>query len=170
MARTARIVASAALLALAPLLQGVAPLDRVDRVLAAHNRERAGQGIAPLVWSATLAADAQQWADELGRTGEFKHAPENHQAPEGENIWGGTRGFYAVEDQVAAWIAEKRSFRSGVFPDNSITGRVEDVGHYTQLMWRKTREVGCAWARSAIEDLLVCRYASAGNWRGQRPF
>ncbi len=53
---------------------------------------------------------------------------------------------------------------------NSTTGRVEDVGHYTQLVWRATSQVGCAEATGTREDILVCRYAEAGNWRGERPF
>ena len=71
---------------------------------------------------------------------------------------------------VGAWVREKQFFRQGVFPDNSTTGRVEDVGHYTQLVWRATTAMGCAQASGAGEDILVCRYAEAGNYRGERPF
>lgn len=140
------------------------------RVLAAHNDERAHTGVPSLRWDPALAADARAWADELARTGEFRHAPERDYDPQGENIWGGTRSYYSAEAMVAAWIDEKRAFRPGRFPDNSITGRVEDVGHYTQLVWRDTRAVGCALARSAREDLLVCRYSQAGNYRGEVPY
>ena len=49
-------------------------------------------------------------------------------------------------------------------------GRGGDVAHYTQLVWRDTREVGCAVAAGQHEDILVCRYANAGNYRGERPF
>mgnify|MGYP002133458850 CR=1 FL=1 len=98
------------------------------------------------------------------------HAPENPVAPEGENLWAGTRGYYSPEAMTAAWVREKRYFKAGVFPDNSTTGRVEDVGHYTQLAWRDTGEVGCAMATSPREDILVCRYSDAGNYRGERPF
>jgi hypothetical protein len=106
----------------------------------------------------------------LAQTGRFEHAPENHAAPEGENLWAGTRGYYTPEAMVNAWIREKRFFRPGTFPDNSTTGKVEDIGHYTQVVWRATREVGCAEAASANEDILVCRYAEAGNYRGEQPF
>ena len=81
----------------------------------------------------------------------------------------GTRGYYAPEAMVDAWVREKRYFKPGVFPYNSTTGRVEDVGHYTQLVWRATSQVGCAEAASAAEDILVCRYAEAGNYIGERP-
>ena len=141
-----------------------------ERLLVAHNRERLNLGLEPLDWNPALAQSAQRWADHLASTGRFEHAPENRRDPEGENLWAGTRGYFDPEAMVGAWIREKQYFRPGVFPNNSTTGRVEDVGHYTQLVWRATTEVGCAEASSDREDILVCRYAEAGNYRGERPF
>jgi len=156
----------------APLLIGAAPTAPTleMRLLAAHNRERDMLGIPPLRWNETLQASARAWADHLADSGAFEHAPENPRSPEGENLWAGSRGYYAPEAMVDAWVREKRYFKRGLFPANSATGRVEDVGHYTQLVWRDTREVGCAVARGKHEDVLVCRYAEAGNYVGERPF
>lgn len=148
-----------------------APRPAFDRrILAVHNRERQNLGLEPLSWNQALSQAAQQWADHLAATGRFEHAPENRSTPEGENLWAGTKGYYPPEAMVDAWIREKKFFRPGLFPANSITGKVEDIGHYTQVVWRATRQVGCAQAASASEDILVCRYAEAGNYRGERPF
>ncbi|HEY2010383.1 MAG TPA: CAP domain-containing protein [Rhizomicrobium sp.] len=136
----------------------------------AHNGERLELGLPPLNWNDALAQSAQQWADHLAATGRFEHAPENRDAPQGENLWEGSKGYFSPEAMVDAWIREKRFFRPGIFPNNSTTGRVEDVGHYTQLVWRATHEVGCAEASSGSDDILVCRYAEAGNYIGDRPF
>ena len=141
-----------------------------QRVLAAHNRERKGLGLVPLSWNAGLARSARRWADHLATTGRFEHAPESNANPQGENLWAGTKGYYSPEAMVDAWIREKKYFRAGTFPDNSTTGRVEDVGHYTQVVWRATTQVGCAESRSRREDILVCRYAEAGNYRGEVPY
>lgn len=141
-----------------------------QRVLAAQNRERAALGLAPMTWDAELARSAQGWADTLARSGRFEHAPFNPANPQGENLWAGTRGYFPVEARVDAWLREKQHFVPGVFPNNSRTGRVEDVGHYTQIVWRDTTRVGCAMATGPVEDVLVCRYAQPGNWRGERPF
>lgn len=157
---------------LAPILMGAQDLrtDFGHRVLATHNHERAQIGVPPLRWNPALAESAETWAEHLASTGRFEHAPEVAARPEGENLWAGTRGRFTPEAMTAAWIREKQHFQPGAFPNNSKTGRVEDVAHYTQLVWRDTREVGCAVAAGQHEDILVCRYANAGNYRGERPF
>jgi hypothetical protein len=164
-------VMACAIIAISPLFMGAIdwPATFDERILAAHNQERLELGLEPLSWNPALAEQAQHWADYLAASGRFEHAPEDPYAPEGENLWAGTKGYYAPEARVDAWAREKQFFHMGVFPDNSTTGRVEDVGHYTQLIWRATTEVGCAEAASAGEDILVCRYAEAGNYRGERP-
>lgn len=169
--RSALVLFTAPLLLSAPLLLGGAgPGEGFEsRILDAHNRERARLGVGPLVWDATLAGSAKGWAEHLAVTGRFYHAPENRFDPQGENLWAGTRGYFSPDAMVDAWVREKRYYKPGRFPDNSISGRVADVGHYTQLIWRDTHRVGCARARGAEEDVLVCRYGEAGNYIGERP-
>lgn len=168
-----RISLAAALVLASPLLiGGTGRLTSLDeRVLAAHNRERTGAGIPALAWDPVLAAEAASWGEELAASGAFEHDPDTDgDDPQGENLWAGTRGAYAPEEMVGGWIEEKRNFRPGRFPDNSRTGDLADVGHYTQLMWRETDRVGCALAQGAAEEVLVCRYRTAGNVVGERPF
>ena len=169
--RASRAVAA---LMLAPVLLGsTGRLTSLDtRLLAAHNRERADFGLPPLAWDAVLAADAAAWGEQLAAAGELEHVegdPEDED-PQGENLWLGTRGAFTPESMVGLWIEEKKHFRPGIFPDNSRTGRFEDVGHYTQLMWRDTGKVGCALAPGEAYEVLVCRYRQAGNVEGERPF
>lgn len=143
------------------------PVSFAQRVLAAHNGERATVGAPPLRWNPELARGARQWADFLARTGQFEHSPNDRaRAPVGENIWGGTPGAFEPEAMVGLWIAERSNFVPGVFPANSRTGRVEDVSHYTQVIWRRTTDVGCALSAGPTQDVMVCRYSSAGNIRG----
>lgn len=167
-----RSILAIALLLCSPLLVGgtATRADFKARLLAAHNQERSSMGVQPLVWDERLAADARAWADELAATGRFEHSPdEPGQEPQGENLWAGTPRAFSPEAMVGLWIAEKKDYRPGVFPNNSRSGDVERVGHYTQLVWRDTREVGCATAVGAEEEFLVCRYSGAGNVYGQRP-
>lgn len=167
-----RSISLLALLGVMPFLIGSTGLtSNFDaRVLAAQNRERIATGIRPLVWDSRLEASAQSWANQLAVTGRFEHAPENGGRAEGENLWAGTKDYYTVEAMIDAWVREKRFYRHGIFPDNSTTGQISDVGHYTQLMWRQSRSVGCALAAGSSEEILVCRYSDAGNYIGERPF
>lgn len=167
-----RRAAALALALAAPLLiGGTGRLTSLDqRLLAAHNRERDSAGIAALAWDPELAAEAAAWGEQLAATGAFEHADTEGDDPQGENLWAGTRGAYSPEEMVEGWAEEKRFYRPGRFPDNSVTGDFADVGHYTQLMWRDTDRVGCALAAGAEEEVLVCRYRTAGNVVGERPF
>lgn len=169
-----KIAAAMVVACCAPFMLGATGLqNNLDvRILAAHNRERDLAGVPPLNWNESLAISARYWAEHLSRIDRLEHATDDPQDayPQGENLWAGTRGYFGAETMVDYWIQEKAQFRSGTFPQNSQTGRIEDVGHYTQVMWRNTREVGCALGHGAQFDILVCRYASAGNVVGERPF
>jgi hypothetical protein len=167
-----RSILSAALLLCSPLLMGgtVARADFNTRLLDAQNAQRAAMHVPPLAWNVALANDARQWASELAATGRFEHSPDNPgQEPQGENLWAGTPRAFSPEAMVALWSAERRDYRPGVFPNNSRSGDVENVGHYTQMIWRSTRQVGCATAVGRHEEVLVCRYSQAGNVYGERP-
>lgn len=155
-----------------PLLIGGTAVraDFDQRLLVAHNQERADMGIAPLAWNDSLAADARVWAKELAVTGRFEHSPDEPGKPiEGENLWAGTPRAFSPEAMVHLWAAEKSDYRPGTFPNNSRSGDVERVGHFTQMIWRASRQVGCATAVGANEEFLVCRYSEAGNVYGERP-
>lgn len=135
-------------------------------LLTVHNRERAAFGSPPLAWDPALAAAATAYAAQLARIGRLQHAPRSARLGQGENLWIGTRGAYPVEAMAGAWVSEKRHFKPGRFPANSRTGHWADVGHYTQMVWPATGSLGCGIAGSARWDVLVCRYAPAGNVDG----
>ena len=173
MSRSRRVASIFLLLSATPaLISGVGPRQNFDeRLLAAHNRERDAMGAAPLKWDPMLARTAREWARHLARTGKFEHSPDDpwYSEPEGENLWAGTVGYYQPESMVGLWTAEKRDFKLGIFPNNSRDGRVENVSHYTQVIWSQTGAVGCALEKGRKEDVLVCRYSEAGNVLGDRP-
>jgi hypothetical protein len=138
-------------------------------MLDSHNRLRAGFGLDPLAWDASLAADAAAYAANLAAHERFEHARQPARAePQGENLWMGTRGAYSYAAMAEAWREEEADFVAGRFPDVSRTGDYADVGHFTQMIWQATRRVGCAVAASARFDYLVCRYLPAGNFEGER--
>ena len=150
----------------------------VNAILAVHNRERAAVGVAPLVWSDKLAADAQVWADHMATTGQVAHDTE-HLATlgEGENIAGYFHGectwhlpsradmvctHSPIGESPENWVTEKPKYHGEIMTaDNYLV-----FGHYTQMVWKNTKEVGCGFAGSS----LVCRYSPPGNFMGQAPY
>lgn len=140
-------------------------------MLRSHNEARRESGVAPLSWSPALAADAAVYARKLSRTGVFRHsAKSSRRMPEGENLWMGSQGAYAYADMVGAWTDEQRYYHDSAFPNVSTTGQWEDVGHYTQMIWHSTTQVGCGIAGNGRDEYLVCRYSPPGNVFGQYAF
>jgi len=168
--RNLRACARAALLFCAPMLMAQTPADMsLERIFVSQNAARAELGLAPLAWNNGLAGEAKQWADHLANSGGFNHGVGSGSG-RGENLWRGTRGAYSPEEMANAWIDEKRFFHPGRFPNVSTTGDWKTVGHYSQIIWRETNEVGCAIASNDASDILVCRYSNPGNVVGQLPY
>jgi uncharacterized protein YkwD len=133
-------------------------------MIHAHNRARRQYGSGPLIWNQTLAADARAYAVNLARRNRFEHDPQFGRArKQGENLWMGTRTAYSYAEMIGALVDERRMFRPGRFPAVSRTGDWSHVGHYTQIVWPTTQQVGCATASNRANDYLVCRYWPAGN-------
>jgi hypothetical protein len=142
------------------------PPSFVDDIVTTHNQYRAEIDLPPLTWSETLAEQAQEWADHLATNG--GHTLQHSQvADQGENLWMGTSGHFSYSDMVNRWGAEQQYFTAGAFPEVSSTGSWFDVGHYTQIVWRDTTQVGCGFASAGGNDILVCRYNPPGNYMGR---
>jgi hypothetical protein len=133
-------------------------------LLAAHNNYRASLGLPRLRWSDRLSASAQRWADHLAAIGRLEHNGS------GQNLAMATSGSQSLTQLVDLWGGERAYFTNGYFPAVSTTGNWANVGHYSQMVWRMTSEVGCGFARSYGRDVLVCDYNPPGNVMGERAF
>jgi pathogenesis-related protein 1 len=145
------------------LLAGAEPgSERMHRdMLEAHNRVRSAVRVSPLTWSSELAATAQSWADQLLAEHRLRH----HASPRyGENLYLISGASATPNDVVSAWASEAHEYDDAT---NSCHSR---CGHYTQIVWRSTRQVGCARARSPSMEIWVCEYSPPGNYVGQRPY
>lgn len=132
-----------------------------------HNAARQAVGVGNLVLDSDLNAQAQAYAEELARTGTFQHSPPGVRQGQGENLWAGTANRFTFEQMAGAWINERQFYFHAAFPNVSSTGNWQDVGHYTQIIWRNTGRLGCGLATGNGRDVLVCRYAPQGNIIGQ---
>ncbi len=132
-----------------------------SEMLAAHNQQRARVNVPPLTWSASLAVRAQDWAGFLLRQERFYHRPNSNF---GENLFEISGGHASPAQVVGDWGSEARNYN---YRANTCRGV---CGHYTQVVWRGTREVGCAVAGKSGREVWVCNYDPPGNWIGQRPY
>jgi len=137
----------------------------VSAILQQHNTYRTALELPPLVWSPELAKDALAWAEHLADIDKGQH-DRSIVGKEGENLWWGTAGGFSYTDMVGVWGNEKEAFHYGVFPD---CGKGM-IGHYTQIVWKNTKTVGCALASNGKTDFLVCRYGPPGNVYGEKPW
>jgi pathogenesis-related protein 1 len=144
-------------------------IDEVQILLEEHNRVRSTVGVAPMVWSHNLAVYAQQWADHLADSDcRIEHRPVEGewQGLYGENLFTGTADYYRVSDAVQAWESEKQFFKG-----EAVTlSNVQQVGHYTQLVWKATSQIGCGKAECQGRMILVCNYSPPGNVLGETPY
>lgn len=144
-------------------------------MLAAHNEVRLSHNLNPLTWSNKLAVSAQGWSDKLKTEScEMRH---DLDSPYGENIYwesligGGVDVMVSTDKDPVVWWANEEKFYNY---DKNTCRRGEQCGHYTQIVWAETTEVGCG-VSSCIEgderrDLWVCRYNPPGNYEGMRPY
>jgi pathogenesis-related protein 1 len=145
-------------------------------ITVAHNRVRAKVGVPPLAWNSRLAEVAQRWAntcvDRDPPRGMIDHSAgesELFAGPLGENLHATTAPAADPVAAVEGWAAEAADY--DLERDTCRSGAM--CGHYTQVVWRSTREVGCAVStcpRLRYRTSLVCNYFPAGNWEGQRPY
>lgn len=149
--------------------------DLERKILDVHNSERAAVGVAPLTWSNNLAAGAQTWAQHLATTGQFAHDPVHTGLSctgpcYGENIAGFFNDVSEPNGGQSKWVAEKSLYHGGP--------SFYAVGHYTQMVWQKTKQVGCATApphgqappHGHAFSILVCRYDPPGNYPNELPY
>lgn len=146
-------------------------------VLESHNRVRAKHNLQPLTWSDKLAEYSQQWADHLGSGSRCTMRHRGGQPPYGENLYWSSAVTWSdgkretnrvtIKDVVKAWTDEERWYN---YQSNSCQPG-QKCGHYTQVVWKNTTEVGCAMKVCADKSQSwVCSYNPPGNYTGVRPY
>jgi uncharacterized protein YkwD len=141
------------------LFHGTAALaatqTEIQEWLQAHNNYRAIHGVDPVSWSETIASSAQDYADTC---------PSGHSGSSyGENLYWATniRNRAVV---VQGWYDENPLY------DYNNPGWNPAAGHFTQVVWKGTTEIGCGFKTGCGGDwpnVWVCQYNPPGNYLGQ---
>lgn len=150
-----------------PLPAGAATPNASEEYLDAHNQARAEVGVAPLKWSPALAKSASLTARLQRDKQNCSFANLANSRYGGNQLWAG--GF-AVTPRAAVetWVAEKKFYNY----DNNSCLPDHRCGVYTQVVWRKTAELGCAQAECHRDQssLTICFYNPPGNVVGEKPY
>jgi pathogenesis-related protein 1 len=151
-----------------------------------HNQVRAmvdttGLAAGPLpalAWDASLAATAAAWVAQCKDTdgnGLVDHNDGRSAGQPGyvgENIFASS-GTATAHDAVLApmfgWAAEQAHYH---YSTNTCDAG-QTCGHYTQVVWRGTLQVGCALGSCPglrFPSTIVCDYGPGGNVNNEKPY
>lgn len=151
------------------LASGESPFDLTtfrQSILIEHNVYRFIHHAAKLTASNSLHQSAQDWADHLAKKEIFEHS-DNSQV--GENIYVlsgqelSANAKTLAKDVVKSWYSEVANY------NYSKPGFSDSTGHFTQVIWKNTTQLGCGSARGATDlqgksaFYVVCQYSPAGN-------
>nr|GEY81196.1 pathogenesis-related leaf protein 4-like [Tanacetum cinerariifolium] len=137
-------------------------LTEQEEFLNTHNSARSQEGVGNVVWNATVAIYAQNYANQ--RKADCNLVLSG--GPYGENLAKGTSGTFTATAAVNQWAAEKAYYTYST--NTCASGHV--CGHYTQVMWSNSGQIGgiedqlSAKHQLAVKGLSECR-ASESNIR-----
>lgn len=142
-------------------------------ITAAHNVVRASVSPAPssplvaLTWSDTIASAAQTWANGCN----WSHSSNAY----GENIYAVSGDTVTGQAVVDDWASESVDY------DYATNSCSNVCGHYTQVVWADTTQVGCGVKVCTTNSpfpakygptwtFVVCDYDPPGNVGNQSPY
>lgn len=129
--------------------------------LETHNRYRKKHHVPPLILNKDLCKIAQSYAERLLATNSFNHSKNKYKGNElGENLYMCSGKVATGEMATTDWYNEikmhnfRKDFQSG-------------TGHFTQVVWKGTEEVGFGVANKGSTYFVVANYYPAGNFLGE---
>eukprot|EP00931_Biecheleriopsis_adriatica_P122731 TRINITY_DN97750_c0_g1_i1.p1 TRINITY_DN97750_c0_g1~~TRINITY_DN97750_c0_g1_i1.p1 ORF type:complete len:205 (-),score=44.11 TRINITY_DN97750_c0_g1_i1:70-627(-) len=137
----------------------------IQTALDVHNTFRAKHGAPPLVWDNRLAEHALAAAQVCFAEDTMRH--NNHEEfNEGQNIYTSwDSGQDGSKVAVAGWYSEIDDY------DFGNPGFSHEAGHFTQVVWRGSQQVGMAKVRGDINGsdrvFIVANYSPRGNMLGE---
>lgn len=135
--------------------------------MSKHNTYRAKHHSPNITIDESLNDSAQTWAENLASKGVFEHS----QSDNGENLYVSYTTATSIpadtlaDKAVTSWYNEVSSY------DYDNPGHSDTTGHFTQVVWKSSTQLGCGAARG-IKTMngtkfnafyVVCQYSPGGN-------
>ncbi|XP_030451416.2 pathogenesis-related protein 1C [Syzygium oleosum] len=131
--------------------------------IQAHNKVRLGLGEPPLKWDKSLAKYSRRFASKRAADCKMIHS----YGPYGENIFWGAQAAWSPSQVVDSWVSESKFYNAR----NNACATGQMCGHYTQIVWRDSARVGCAWVACLNGGMYaICSYDPPGNYVNESPF
>ncbi|XP_031733747.1 Golgi-associated plant pathogenesis-related protein 1 [Anarrhichthys ocellatus] len=124
--------------------------------LETHNAYRAKHSTPPMSLSSELTAAAQKWAEHLLAIGALQHSV----TKDGENIFNMSSSapiHLTGKEAVDLWYNEMKYYSW------SNPGFSNVTGHFTQVVWKDSTELGVGMATDGKRVFVVGKYRPAGN-------
>ncbi|CAF5037375.1 unnamed protein product, partial [Rotaria magnacalcarata] len=118
----------------------------VRESLEVHNKLRRRHGVGPLRLNHELSALAQQWADHLASTGTLQHWQPHY------------RDTKVGKEMTEQWYNECEQYNYD-YPSFDL-----NTSHFTQVVWKDSKEVGFAYAEGDSMNFAVAMYYPPGNF------
>ncbi|XP_016348830.1 uncharacterized protein LOC107693824 [Sinocyclocheilus anshuiensis] len=124
--------------------------------LQTHNAYRKQHGAPPLTINKNLCRSSQEWAEYLLSISTLMHSSGEY----GENVyyaWSSASKRLTGREAVESWYSEIKDYNF------SRPGFTSKTGHFTQVVWKDTKEVGVGLATDGNTTFVVGQYLPAGN-------
>lgn len=159
-----------------------------EDIIQGHNVVRHRAGLEGLTWSNALENNAARRLKELVDGGCFiEHSGDHYRFSAagfkyvGENLYKVINMEPTGVDVADAWYAEVDDYTYGLVSQSCVKDKCIHrssppcmIGHFTQMMWQKTTQLGCARAECPNQlkktFIAICHYGPGGNIGGFRPF
>jgi len=151
--------------------------------------------IPDLKWDDGLAAIAQRWTDQCPDGHDKNRAIAQFPHGAGQNFyegWAWTKGGAPskkltqkeIDKAINLWYGEVKNFVHYKCPIDKFSSKCvqgkksvvkkgwpAEIGHFTQLIWADTKDVGCGWIRFKNKmhnrmwdaTIIICDFGPAGN-------
>ncbi|KAG0075758.1 hypothetical protein BGZ90_009521 [Linnemannia elongata] len=120
--------------------------EEIQGILDHHNYYRSLHGAPALTWNWEAANFGENWLQYCA----FQHSRDKF----GENLAAGYSDFPAA---IKGWYDEVSKYNFNT------PGFASGTGHFTQVVWKGTKSVGCAKRACPRWTIYICNYDPPGN-------